>query len=1433
MADFETTLKRLSKGKIRLESLLSKIIELLEQDPKVGDKMLAELDHCYKKKIIDNQQYTEIKRTINEYRRTYLKQGETGQEAGSDATVFGGETPQDKDEEATVFTPNTSDEEATVLTQSSPDEEATVLSQNSTGTSAIDTTGSAGTDFGEILDITGATSAEGMLQDQNLEFKGGAVIKQRFRLEKVLGIGGMGKVYKALDLLKDEAKDKKPYVAVKLLNEDFKHHQESFIALQREASRQQKLAHPNIATIYDFDRVGGAGTPVFITMELMEGMEIKDFIKKTVKPKKGLPFQEAYNVIKQMGAGLIYAHDRRLVHSDFKPGNTFLCNDGIVKILDFGIARAVKNPVTGEAEKTLFDAGQLGALTPAYASLEMLSGEEPDTRDDTYALGCTAYELLTGDHPFKKKPANKAQAANMEPPYIKKLNRKQNRALRRSIAFYRKDRSPSVEHFLEELEGKITIHKNPFFIAACVLIIAGLIIINPVDKYHEYTLNQIVEAVKTGTENTIFAKLDEIKQLDPTDKTTVAEQTKDTLQNYFKDKIAVSIDTSTNNYDFPKAHLSLKEIEGLYPESIFLQEQTDLINETKKQFISALNTDYVSALRDSSQIGNIKKILEHIARVDSSHPLLEDPRPSVAYRELARNAFENRDYDEALELVKSGLETAPEDPRLLDLEAGISKAKTIDELEQSIANNIEQLNTLENLKPQEAQIKQLSGLKFNSTELRQLAEKIQPVVTDQVKKAIQSKDQDAINQIISNYSVLFRALSFHDQLTRLKLANLSGNDRNLATQSIAQKDIEAIEQKLASPNVQDTAWEAELLANFQELKTLTKEDAKTGEILTSISNKIATLYVEEVNILLEQNRFDTADSILQRGELFVKEAPEIVETRSIIADAREEDARQERIRSSKSDLKTFAEASNITQVIETYQTLEKDRNNEDIAFGLYMDNEASRIVSDTYVSLAQSRAETKDFKSAFVLAQDGLKIDPGNSILKKLKNDYEAEVNITNLLKIFSDNSVTLLPDNVRIKIDQIQNYADSARVAEFNKEAIELLAKKINQVRTTNETAAASLALVAATTFPASSILAQLKSELELKPWPKYNEANIAISAGKLSQAQQLQEVANVEYAGHPQFISFSNILEGKLNEANSVFDIYTKDKEAAGEDYTQLRSVKNLLTRAQQLWVDNEKFKEEEESLDALIAKYKPKPKPKIRAAETFLSAGGGELGLQKEIWEPIDSDAECIIKLAGHGRRAKAICFDMIHKKARGPAMVVVPASDENTRPFAIGKYEISVGDWSKYCIISKRCEKIADKNKNDPITGITLKEAQNYAKWLSERTGKVYRLPTKEEWEYAAMSGGKQPKKDFNCRVALDDKIIKGTGTISVKSGRSNKWGLKNYIGNVQEWVFDGDNATARGGAYTDPHSKCDISLQREHNGQADQTTGFRLLRENIG
>lgn len=114
---------------------------------------------------------------------------------------------------------------------------------------------------------------------------------------------------------------------------------------------------------------------------------------------------DGLEVIKGICSALSHAHAENIIHSDFKPGNIFVTTAGAAKVFDFGIARAVTqvDRKDGKAiDKTVFDAATLGALTPAYASMEMLQGKVPDIRDDIYALGCIVYEILTGNHPFNK-----------------------------------------------------------------------------------------------------------------------------------------------------------------------------------------------------------------------------------------------------------------------------------------------------------------------------------------------------------------------------------------------------------------------------------------------------------------------------------------------------------------------------------------------------------------------------------------------------------------------------------------------------------------------------------------------------------------------------------------------------------------------------------------------------------------------------------------------------------------------------------------------------------------------------------------------------------------------------------------------------------------------------------------------------------------------
>ncbi|MEJ2692106.1 MAG: serine/threonine-protein kinase, partial [Candidatus Thiodiazotropha sp.] len=294
----------------------------------------------------------------------------------------------------------------------------------------------------------------------------GSVLKNRFLLESEIARGGMGVVYRARDLLKEQYQDRYPYIAVKVLADQCKSHPDAFIALQREAGKAQKLAHPNICTVFDFDHDGDV---VFMTMEYLEGQTLNEFIE--AKQFDALPLHAILHIIESVCKGLTYAHSKGIVHSDFKPSNIMVTTDGTVKILDFGIASVSAQHQRKTQEATLFEPSwRLGALTPAYASCEMIEWLEPDPRDDIYALACVAYELLSGRHPFNRIQATAARDGGLKPVPVKGLNKRQWKVLQHGLAFERTARTPSAEHFLSELTASSP-KGNRLAIAAMVAVL--------------------------------------------------------------------------------------------------------------------------------------------------------------------------------------------------------------------------------------------------------------------------------------------------------------------------------------------------------------------------------------------------------------------------------------------------------------------------------------------------------------------------------------------------------------------------------------------------------------------------------------------------------------------------------------------------------------------------------------------------------------------------------------------------------------------------------------------------------------------------------------------------------------------------------------------------------------------------------------------------
>ena len=302
----------------------------------------------------------------------------------------------------------------------------------------------------------------------------GSIVGGRYELISQLGSGGMGRVFKARDRLREEAQDRNPHVALKVLSEEFKLHPDSMIALQREVRRAQRLAHPNVITVHEFFR---DGPHLYMTMELLEGKALDQLCQSEYSD--GIPYEAAWPIIEGVCRALQYGHDKGIVHSDIKPGNIFLCDDGTVKVLDLGISRPMTPTNVSDAEETVFDPGKrLGSLTPAYAALEMWYQDTPDPRDDVYALACVAYVLLAGRHPFDGRSARDVKEMGLVPERIESLTRGQWNALVEGLALERANRTASVDKFRRQFEPQAVVRRNRRYALAgvtAVAVIGGLI----------------------------------------------------------------------------------------------------------------------------------------------------------------------------------------------------------------------------------------------------------------------------------------------------------------------------------------------------------------------------------------------------------------------------------------------------------------------------------------------------------------------------------------------------------------------------------------------------------------------------------------------------------------------------------------------------------------------------------------------------------------------------------------------------------------------------------------------------------------------------------------------------------------------------------------------------------------------------------------------
>jgi serine/threonine protein kinase len=644
-------------GSLNITDLEEGLASIFDAMPSSHGDAQSYLQSLYTNDTIDSEGFTQISQVISKINiQSTLKNTQE-----TDFSYFGDDKTMHLTDISDLYTGDDDASDKTVIVRSSKGGQEIETGENSLGS-------------GEDVSPMNPKIIEKPHKSTRHENLGpGVTLKDRFVLLEKLGQGGMGVVFKAKDLLKVEAHDKDPYVAIKVLTDAFKKYSGSFIALQREASKAQRLAHPNIATVYDFDRDGNT---VFMTMEYLQGKPLNQLIKEI--NKKPLKLDHALHIIEELCSGLAYAHEKFLIHSDFKPGNCFLLNDGHVKLLDFGIARA-STQTDEEREATMFDPAKLSAVTPAYATPEMFAGMNPDPRDDIYGLACVAYQLLAGGkHPYNKVASPKIKELGIKPKPIKGLNRRQQKTLMKALTVVREDRIEDVEKFADGMRSKKSHTKTILLVTLFLAIIGAGIGYKPFLAFQEeQQLYDKINMIKGGDKALMIETIWSLDQLNPEQQKIISVGLRREIITFYRDRIRSVFRPKEGLYDYPQAQELLSQAKQHYPDSVALSTIEDQVKEQRDRLMNSLISLYkryfsAKKLVKSTNGEDLTTVLPLIKRVDPKHYLLKDKALSNLYLAESEKLIAKRKFKDASKYIVTGLKLFPENTRLQSLNKQIN-----------------------------------------------------------------------------------------------------------------------------------------------------------------------------------------------------------------------------------------------------------------------------------------------------------------------------------------------------------------------------------------------------------------------------------------------------------------------------------------------------------------------------------------------------------------------------------------------------------------------------------------------------------------------------------------------------------------------------------------------------------------------------------------
>lgn len=238
------------------------------------------------------------------------------------------------------------------------------------------------------------------------------ILADRYKLERILGVGGMCVVYRAYDILAKHFGNPSPYVALKTFTEEFAEFPDANYLLYSEYALTAKLCHLNIVSVYQFD-VDAITERAFITLELLKGITLEQWL---IENPCGAIWQHAKPLILPLLEIMEYSHQQGILHGDLKPSNVMLTDDGL-KLFDYGLGQAIKGDMV-KLPKIARE--RFNAWTPRYAAPELLEGSPLTEKTDIFALCCIIYEILSGKNPYFKDNSRQIISTPKKPKTLPK-----------------------------------------------------------------------------------------------------------------------------------------------------------------------------------------------------------------------------------------------------------------------------------------------------------------------------------------------------------------------------------------------------------------------------------------------------------------------------------------------------------------------------------------------------------------------------------------------------------------------------------------------------------------------------------------------------------------------------------------------------------------------------------------------------------------------------------------------------------------------------------------------------------------------------------------------------------------------------------------------------------------------------------------------------